>query len=137
LLRGVERQKKVAQHEWEVLDVANKTTQQVDTRARRTRLIAELADAKIEGRASELGCDYLLIAEVTELKASKPGGITKMMKTTTADSSAGKDFTEARMSVQLARRRSSCSRRGWVPTRRGRLRVRRSTPPSAMRCMTP
>ena len=96
-----------------VPEVTNKTTQQVDTRALRTRLIAELTDAKfdavpmasapqseLETRAKELGADYLLIAEVTDLKASKPGGISKMMKATAGESTT-KDITEAKLSVQL------------------------------------
>ena len=53
-----------------VPEVANKTTQQVDTRALRTRLIAELANrrwtlcrrgctaAAAQQRANELGVDY-------------------------------------------------------------------------------
>ena len=78
-----------------VPEVANKTTQQVDTRALRTRLITELEEQKIEAipmaaaspeelqtRAADLGVDYLLMAEITELKASKPGGLTRMMKMT-------------------------------------------------------
>jgi hypothetical protein len=97
-----------------VPDVANKTTQEIDTRALRTRLIAELTDAKLdavpmaggpqaqlEGRARELGADYLLIAEITELKASKPGGLSRMMKATAGESNAGKDITEAKLNVQL------------------------------------
>ena len=72
---------------WPCPSLLNKTTQQVDTRALRTQLIAELAEQKMEGmplaaashaelnaHAKELGCDYLLIAQITELKASKPGG---------------------------------------------------------------
>ena len=96
-----------------VPEVANKTTQQVDTRALRTRLIAELEEQKIEvlpmaatspeelqTRAVDLGVDYLLMAEITELKASKPGGLTRMMKMTSGEDAA-KDITEAKLSVQL------------------------------------
>jgi hypothetical protein len=96
-----------------VPEVGNKTTQEVDTRALRTRLIAELAESKVEAvpmaaapeaqleqRANEQGIDYLLVAEVTDLKASKPGGIGKMMKMTAGDNPA-KDITEAKLSVQL------------------------------------
>ena len=96
-----------------VPDVTNKTTQEVDTRALRTKLIAELTDAKydavpmaaapqseLQTRAKEMGLDYLLIAEVAELKASKPGGLSKMMKAT-AGENANKDVTEAKLSVQL------------------------------------
>jgi hypothetical protein len=96
-----------------VPELANKTTQQVDTRALRTQLINELAEQKMEGvplaaaapaelnaHAKELGCDYLLIAQITELKASKPGRIGRLVKKT-AGESADKDVTEAKLSVQL------------------------------------
>jgi len=107
-------QKKLGSIRVGVPEVANKTTQALDTRALRTKLIADLAEAKVdavplaaapqpqlEARAAELGIDYLLMAEVTELKASKPGGLSKMMKVTAGDSSAGKDITEAKLNVQL------------------------------------
>jgi hypothetical protein len=97
-----------------VPEVANKTTQQVDTRALRTHLIAELAESKVdavpmaaapqaqlEERAKEMGADYLLIAEITDLKATKPGGLSKMMKVTAGEKDAGKDITEAKLNVQL------------------------------------
>ena len=97
-----------------VPEVVNKTTHEVDTRALRTRLIAELTDAKIEAipfaatsqeeldrRAKELGCDYLLIAQISELKASKPGGLSRMMKATAGQADAAKDVTEAKLTVQL------------------------------------
>ena len=96
-----------------VPEVTNKTTQTVDTRALSSRLVAELEEQKIDvmpmaaappaaldARANELGVDYLLIAEVTDLKASKPGGLTKIMKNTAGEGS-GKDITEAKLNVQL------------------------------------
>jgi hypothetical protein len=96
-----------------VPEITNKTSQTIDTRAMRTRLVAELEDQKIdvvpmaaapqpalEARAKELGVDYLLVAEVTDLKASKPGGLTRIMKST-AKEDANKDITEAKLSVQL------------------------------------
>jgi hypothetical protein len=112
---GVARDKKPGMVRIGVPEVANKTTQQqVDTRALRTRLVAALAEAKVdavpmaaapqaelEQRASELGVDYLLMAEITELKATKPGGFSKVLKTTAGDKDAGKDITEAKLSVQL------------------------------------
>src|SRR5437763_551828 len=73
-------QKKLGSIRVGVPEVANKTTQALDTRALRTKLIADLAEAKVdavplaaapqpqlEARAAELGIDYLLMAEVTEL----------------------------------------------------------------------
>ena len=87
-------------------------TQTVDTRALRTRIITELEQQKIEAipmaaapqaeldaRAQELGVDYLLMAEITELKTSKPGGLTKVMKATAKEEA--RDITEAKLSVQL------------------------------------
>jgi hypothetical protein len=95
-----------------VPDLANKTTQTVDTRALRTQLIAELAEQKMEGvplaaappdelnaYATDLGCDYLLIAQITELKASKPGRIGRLIKSTAGE--APKDVTEAKLTLQL------------------------------------
>jgi len=76
-----------------VPELTNKTTQAVDTRALRQRLIADLTGPKFEAvpmataspadlqkRAGELGYDYLLLAEVSELKASKPGAFGGLMK---------------------------------------------------------
>jgi len=76
-----------------VPEFTNKTAQTVDTRTLRQRLISDLGNAKVEAvpmpagapadlqkRASELGYDYVLLAEVTELKASKPGAFGGLMK---------------------------------------------------------
>ncbi|MEO5741406.1 MAG: hypothetical protein ABIS29_12505 [Vicinamibacterales bacterium] len=96
-----------------VPELANKTTQNVDTRALRTQLIAELAEQKMEGvplaaaaqdelhaYAKELGCNYLLISNITELKASKPGRVGRMIKAT-AGEATNKDVTEAKLTLQL------------------------------------
>jgi hypothetical protein len=95
-----------------VPELANKSTQTVDTRALRTQLIVELAEQKMEGvplaaapqeelhaYAKELGCDYVLVANITELKASKPGRIGRIIKSTAGE--AAKDVTEAKVTVQL------------------------------------
>jgi hypothetical protein len=95
-----------------VPEVANKTTQETDTRALRTRIISELQEQKIEAvpmaggspaeldaRARELGVDYLLLSEITELKVSKPGGFTKVLKATAKEEA--RDITEAKLNVQL------------------------------------
>jgi len=95
-----------------VPEVNNKTTQSVDTRALRSRIIAELEEQKIEAvpmaaapqaeldaRAKELGVDYLVLADITELKTSKPGGITKVMKATAKEEA--RDITEAKLNMQL------------------------------------
>lgn len=95
-----------------VPEFANKTTQATDTRALRARIISELEQQKIEAipmaaapqaeldaRARELGVDYLLVAEITELKTSKPGGLTRVMKATAKEEA--RDITEAKLNVQL------------------------------------
>ena len=71
-----------------VPEVANKTTQAVDTRALRTRLIAQLEEEKIEAipmaaaspaelqtRATDLGVDYLLLAEITTPQSFEAGRV--------------------------------------------------------------
>ena len=95
-----------------VPEVGNKTAQSADTRALRTRIISELEQQKIEAipmaaapqaeldaQARELGVDYLLMAEITDLKTSKPGGLTRVMKATAKEEA--RDITEAKLSVQL------------------------------------
>ena len=79
-----------------VPEFTNKTTQTVDTRALRQRLISELGEMKFEAvpmaaappaelqkRAGEFGYDYVLLAEVSELKVNKPGGLGGLMKAAT------------------------------------------------------
>ena len=109
---GFARDKKAGVVRVGVPEVANDTNEDVDTRALRTRLIAELEEQKIEAvpmaaapmadlqaRAAGLGADYLLLAEITELKASKAGGITRMVKA--AASEGAKEITQAKMIVSL------------------------------------
>ena len=76
-----------------VPEFTNRTPQAVDTRTLRQRLISDLAELKIEAvpmaaapqadlqkRAGEFGYDYVLLAEVAELKASKPGRFGGLMR---------------------------------------------------------
>jgi hypothetical protein len=76
-----------------VPELTNKTPQSVDTRTLRQRLVNGLIDAKFEAvpmaaasqadlqkRAMELGYDYVLLAEVTDLKVSKPGKFGGLMQ---------------------------------------------------------
>src|SRR5262249_48709150 len=76
-----------------VPEFTNKTTQAVDTRALRARLIQDLTEAKfaavpmaaagpadLQKHVVDQGYDYLLLAEVSELKVSKPGGLGGIMK---------------------------------------------------------
>ena len=109
---GFTRDKKPGALRIGVPEVANNTKETVDTRALRARLVAELEEQKIEAvpmagapmtdlqsRAADLGADYLLLAEITELKTSKAGGLTKMMRATARESV--KDITEAKLNVSL------------------------------------
>ena len=69
-----------------VPEIVNKTAQQVDTRALRDKLVMELAELKLNAaplaagqadlaqQAGAHGYDYVLTAEITDLKVSKPGG---------------------------------------------------------------
>lgn len=69
-----------------VPEVVNKTAQQVDTRALRDKLVTELAELKLNAaplaagqadlaqQAGAHGYDYILTAEITDLKVSKPSG---------------------------------------------------------------
>jgi hypothetical protein len=95
-----------------VPEVTNKTTQTVDTRALRARIISELEEQKIDAipmaaapqaaldaRARDLGIDYFVVSEITELKTSKPGGFTKVMKATAKEDA--RDITEAKLTMQL------------------------------------
>ena len=99
-----------------VLEVANKTSQQADTRALRARLVAELNDMKLSAaplpgsqadvmqQAAAHGFDYVLVAEVTELKASKAGGgLGGALKAASklAGGGTAQDPTEATVSIKL------------------------------------
>ena len=76
-----------------VPEFTNKTQLMVDTRALRARLIQDLGEAKFEAmpmatagaadlqkHAVDQGYDYVLLAEVTELKVAKAGGLGGLMK---------------------------------------------------------
>jgi hypothetical protein len=76
-----------------VPELTNKTTTAVDTRTLRADLVENLTEAKFEAIplaagtpqelqkvAAERGIDYLVMAEITELKVSKGGGLGGLMK---------------------------------------------------------
>jgi hypothetical protein len=76
-----------------VPEFTNKTQLMVDTRALRARLIQDLGEAKFEAlpmataaaadlqkHAVDQGYDYVLLAEVSELKVAKSGGLGGLMK---------------------------------------------------------
>ena len=86
-----------------VPEFTNKTNQAVDTRRLRANLIDELKAQKIDAvpmaaappadlqkRAAELGYDYVVLADVTELKTSKPGRFGGLMKAATGAATAGR-----------------------------------------------
>ena len=97
------------------LKIVNKTTQQIDTRALRGRLVSELADTKLNaaplaGSQADLvqaagahGYDYVLVAEVTDLKVSKGGGLGGALKAVSkvTGSGNGQDPTEAAVTIKL------------------------------------
>src|SRR5262245_16333618 len=99
-----------------VPDVVNKTTQQIDTRALRGRLVSELADMKLNAAAlsgsqadiaqvaGSHGYDYVLVAEITDLKVSKcGGGLGGVLKAASkvAVTGNGQDPTEAAVAIKL------------------------------------
>jgi hypothetical protein len=102
-----------------VPEFTNKTSQAVDTRTLRQRIIDDLLAAKMEAvpmaaapvadlqkRAADSGYDYLLLAEVAELKASKPGRFGSLVRKASAlggaaGTSAEQDITEASIDVKL------------------------------------
>jgi hypothetical protein len=99
-----------------VTEVVNKTTQQIDTRALRGRLVSELADQKLNAAplagaqadiaqlAGSHGYDYVLVAEVTDLKVSKAGGgLGGVLKAASkvAGGGTGEDPTEAAVTIRL------------------------------------
>jgi len=97
-----------------VPEVVNKTTQQIDTRALRGRLVSALAgtalgaaplaggQAELVQAASAQGYDYVLVAEVTDLKASKGGGLGGMLKAATkVGGGSDQEPTEATVAIKL------------------------------------
>jgi hypothetical protein len=97
-----------------VPELTNKTTRSVDTRALRQRLIGDLAEAQFDAvpmvaappaelqkRAGELGYDYVLLAEVTELKANKPGRLGSLIGAAAGAANTPKETTESAIAVKL------------------------------------
>jgi hypothetical protein len=97
-----------------VTEVANKTTQQVDTRALRGRLVSELAELKLNAAplpagegvmqlAGAQGYDYILVAEITDLKVSKGGGLGGVLKAASKVTGGGSaaDPTETAVTIRL------------------------------------
>lgn len=102
-----------------VPEFTNKTSQAVDTRTLRQRLVDDLIEAKFEAvpmpamspaeaqkRAVEAGADYVLLAEVSELKVNKPSAFGGLMKAasgmgSSAASGPPKENTESSIAVKL------------------------------------
>ena len=105
-----------------VPELTSQAAQTVDTRALRQRLIRNLIEAKFDAvpmaaaspaelqkRAGDLGYDYILLAEVTELKAGKPGRLGGMMSAASgiaggAANMPPKETTESTIAVKLLQR---------------------------------
>jgi hypothetical protein len=62
--------------------------------------LAAASPEELNAYAKDLGCEYLLVATITELKASKPGRIGRMIKSTAGETTS-KDITEAKLALQL------------------------------------
>ena len=99
-----------------VPEFTNKAAQSVNTRKMRQQLIAELTEAgldavpmaaaapeELQTRAQQLGYDYVLFAEVTELKVSKPGALGGIMKAASGGAAAGapQENTESTIAIKL------------------------------------
>jgi hypothetical protein len=98
-----------------VPEFTNKAAQSVNTRAMRQQLIDQLTEAKLDAvpmaaappaelqtRAQQLGYDYVLFGEVTELKASKPGAVGGLMKKASGGGAgASQENTEATIAIKL------------------------------------
>jgi hypothetical protein len=98
-----------------VPEVLNKTAQQVDTRALRARLVADLTVAQIDAvplaasqpdlaqQAGAHGFDYVLVAEVTELKVPKGGlgGMLRSASKVAGAAASSKEPTEASVAIKL------------------------------------
>jgi hypothetical protein len=101
-----------------VPELTNRTQTAVDTRALRAELVEKLTEAKFEvtplaaasqlelqKRAAERQLDYVLFAEVTDLKVSKGGGLGGILKAASAvaapTGAPKKDPTEASVAVKL------------------------------------
>ncbi len=103
-----------------VAELTNKTDQRVDTRVLRTQLSTSLESSKVETmplaaatqeellkRAAAQGLSYVVMAEVTELKVSKPGGLGGALRAatgalnTTNPGETPKPPTEASLNVRL------------------------------------
>jgi hypothetical protein len=98
-----------------VLEPANKTPRTFAARQLREHLVGEFRKAPFEAlalaggeagdvqqNAARLGCDYILFTEVTEIKTSKPGKVTGLLKRT-----AGEDATRDIFDVKLDYRLSA------------------------------
>jgi hypothetical protein len=101
-----------------VLEPVNKTTRTLNTRTLRQDLVGKFSKAPyealplsgssaaaIEADAARLECDYILLGEIIELKASKPGKIGGFLKAATAAGAAPntppKDTYEVKASYRM------------------------------------
>jgi len=95
-----------------VLEPVNKTDKDLYTGAMRTDLVSKFSKsgyealplsgsspAEADDQAAKLGCDYVVLAEVTEVKVSKPNKIGGMLNK--ASGSTTKDNTEVKVDYKL------------------------------------
>lgn len=96
-----------------ILEPANKTSHAVAMRQLREHLVGEfhtapfealalpgLSAADVQQDAARLGCDYILFTEVTDIKTSKPGKVTGLLKRT-AGEDATRDIHEVKLDYKL------------------------------------
>lgn len=96
-----------------VLEPANKTTHAIAARQLREHVVSQFRKAPFEAlaladqaaddaqqEAARLGCDYILVTEVTDIKTSKPGKVTGLLKRT-AGEDATRDVLEVKVDYKL------------------------------------
>ena len=96
-----------------VLEPANKTTHTLAARQLREHVVGQFRKAPFEAlaladqaagdvqqEAARLACDYILFTEVTDIKTSKPGRMTGLLKRT-AGEDASRDVHEVKLDYKL------------------------------------
>jgi hypothetical protein len=98
-----------------VLEPVNKSTRTLNTRTLRQDLVGKFSKAPyealplsgssaaaIQADASRLACDYILLGEITEVKASKPGKMSGFLKSAGgAPASASKDVYDVKANYRV------------------------------------
>ena len=121
-----------------VLEPVNKSARTLNTRGLREALVGKFkapyealplagsSAAASDADAARLQCDYILLAELTEVKSSKPGKVGGLLKAASGGGPS-KDVQNVKASVPAVRRRRDdgppCERRREGHQRRLRRRV--------------